>query len=108
MRVLLDESAPRLIKTRLTEISITTVQEMGWAGLTNGELLVLAEREFDVFITADKQLRYQQNLTGKRLSVIVLPSNQVPVVTALLPAIEQSLKAIQSGAVVELPHPTTS
>lgn len=81
---------------------------MGWAGLKNGEVLALAEREFDVFITADKQLRYQQNLTGKRLSVIVLPSNQVPVVTALLPAIEQSLNAIQSGAVVELPLPTTS
>jgi len=108
LRVLLDESAPRLIKTRLTEFSISTVQEMGWAGLTNGELLVLAEREFDVFITADKQLRYQQNLTGKRLSVIVLPSNQVPVVTAILPAIEQSMKAIQSGSVVELPLPTTS
>jgi len=97
LRVLLDESAPRLIKTRLPELSISTVQEMGWAGLTNGELLAMAEREFDVFITADKQLRYQQNLTGKRLSVIVLPSNQVPVVTAILPAIEQSLKAIQSG-----------
>jgi len=108
LRVLLDESAPRLIKTRLTEISISTVQELGWAGLTNGELLVLAEREFDVFITADKQLRYQQNLTGKRLSVIVLPSNQVPVVTAILPAIEQSLQAIRSGSVVELPLPTTS
>ena len=108
MRVLLDESAPRLIKTRLTEISISTVQELGWAGLTNGELLVLAEREFDVFITADKQLRYQQNLTGKRLSVIVLPSNQVPVVTAILPAIEQSLQAIRSGSVVELPLPTSS
>ena len=67
MNILLDESAPRLIKTRLAEFSISTVQEMGWTGLKNGELLVLAERQFDVFITADQQLRYQQNLAGRRL-----------------------------------------
>jgi hypothetical protein len=57
LKILLDESAPRLIKTSLPEFSISTVQEMGWAGLKNGELLALAEKQFDVFITADRQLR---------------------------------------------------
>lgn len=105
MKILLDESAPRLIKTSLPEFSISTVQEMGWAGLKNGELLALAEKQFDVFITADKQLRYQQNLTGRRLAVIVLPSNQVPAVIALLPAIRQAINVVQPGTYEELTLP---
>ncbi len=103
MKVLLDESAPRLIKTRLLKIAIQTVQERGWAGLKNGELLALAEEEFDVLITADKKLRYQQNLSGRRLAIVVLPSNQVPVVASLLPALELALKDIPAGALIELP-----
>jgi hypothetical protein len=105
LNILLDESAPRLIKTSLSEFSISTVQEMGWAGLKNGELLALAEKQFDVFITADKQLRYQQNLTGRRLAVIVLSSNQVPAVIALLPAIRQAINGIQPGTYEELTLP---
>ncbi len=108
MKILLDESAPRLIKTSLPEFSISTVQEMGWAGLKNGELLALAEKQFDVFITADKQLRYQQNLTGRRLAVIVLPSNQVPAVIALLSAIRQAINEIQPGTYEELTLPASS
>lgn len=105
MKILLDESAPRLIKTSLPEFSISTVQEMGWAGLRNGELLALAEEQFDVFITADRQLRYQQNLTERRLSVIVLPSNQVPAVIALLPSIRHAINGIQPGTYEELTLP---
>ena len=105
MKILLDESVPRLIKTRLTELSINTVKEMGWTGKKNGELLALAAQQFDVFITADKQLRFQQNLSNLQLSVIVLPTNQVPLVIALLPALHQAIKEIQKGAFVELTLP---
>lgn len=105
MNVLLDESAPRLIKTRLTGFSISTVQEMGWAGLKNGELLALAEQQFDVFITADQQLRHQQNMAGRRLAILVLPSNQVPLVARLLPMIAQTLRELAPGAFVEIPLP---
>jgi hypothetical protein len=104
LRILLDESAPRLVKTRLPALDIRTVQEMGWAGTKNGALLVLAEAHFDVFVTADKRLRYQQNLKDKRLAVVVLPSNQVPIVAALLPVIEQVLQPIQPGTIVEIPQ----
>jgi hypothetical protein len=51
--VLLDESVPRLVQERLPQLAIRTVQEMGWNGLKNGELLKRAELQFDVFITAD-------------------------------------------------------
>jgi hypothetical protein len=55
-----------------------------------------------VFVTADKRLRYQQNLAGRRLAIVVLPSNQVPIVATLLPEIERVLQSIQSGTFVEI------
>lgn len=60
MRVLIDESLPRDLKQKLFGMEIFTVQDMGWAGIKNGELLAKANANFDVFMTADKNLRYQQ------------------------------------------------
>jgi hypothetical protein len=80
LRILLDECTPRVVKTRLAHRTISTVQEMGWTGITNGALLARADREFDVLVTADRSLRYQQNLAGRRLAVVVLPTNRVPAV----------------------------
>ena len=57
MNILLDECTPHVVKKRLPALGIRTVQEMGWAGIKNGELLKLAETEFEVFITTDKNLR---------------------------------------------------
>ena len=76
---------------------------MGWTGTKNGELLRRAEAEFDVFVTADQQLRYQQNLSGRTLAIIVIPTNQVRAVISMLPAIENALKLVQPGAVIEIP-----
>ncbi|MDN5941421.1 MAG: DUF5615 family PIN-like protein [Nitrospira sp.] len=103
MKILLDESVPRLLKLRLPHLDISTVQQMGWAGLRNGELLRRAEERFDVFITADQNLRYQQNLSGRTLAILVLPSNQVPLVVRLVPAVETRLATIQPGTVLEVP-----
>ena len=105
MKVLLDECTPRVVKKRLPMHDISTVQEMGWAGVKNGELLTLAEAQFEVFITTDKNLRYQQNLTGRTFAVLVLPSNQVPVVERVLPAVESALQTIKAGDYVEIPFP---
>jgi len=105
LRILLDECAPRIVKTRLARLAISTVQELGWAGIKNGELLARAEQRFDVLVTADQSFPYQQNLAGRRLAVVVLPSNQVPVVVGLLPDLERVLGAIQPGDVVEMPLP---
>ena len=106
MKILLDESVPRLLKVHLSHLSISTVQEMGWTGIRNGELLRRAEAEFDVLITADQNLQYQQNLSGRRLAVLVLPSNQVPAVIQLLPQVETTLATIRPGVLVEIPLPT--
>ena len=103
MKILLDESVPRLLKVRLPQLNISTVQEMGWAGIQNGELLRRAEELFDVFITADQNLRYQQQLTGRKLAILVLPSNQVPAVAQLVTVVESLLMTVQSGVVIDVP-----
>ena len=105
MKILLDESVPHVVQTRLSHLAIRTVQDMGWAGTKNGELLRRAEAEFDVFVTADQKLRYQQNLSGRKLAIIVIPTNQVRSVISVLPAIENALKLVQPGAVIEIPLP---
>ena len=105
MNILLDECTPHAVKKRLPHLAIRTVQEMGWSGIKNGELLKLADQQFDVFITTDKNLRYQQNFARVKLAFLVLPTNSVPVVIALLPQIEAALNTIQSRDFIEIPMP---
>jgi len=92
-----------MLKLRLPHLDISTVQEIGWAGLRNGELLRRAEERFDIFVTADQNLRHQQNLSGRKLAILVLPSNQVPLVARLVPVVETLLTTIQPGTVVAVP-----
>ena len=73
MRVLLDECLPRRLKRELPGHDVRTAPEMGWASKRNGELLRLAEREFDVFLTVDRNLQQEQNLA----SVLVARSNRL-------------------------------
>jgi predicted nuclease of predicted toxin-antitoxin system len=107
MRILLDECTPHIVKKRLPHLAISTVQEMNWAGIKNGALLGKAEASFDVLITTDKNLRYQQNLTGHKLAILQLPTNQVPIVETPIPDIESRLKQIQVGDFVLLAMPST-
>jgi uncharacterized repeat protein (TIGR03803 family) len=67
------------LKRVLTGHAVQTVQEAGWAGIKNGELLALAETNFDVFLTADQNLRYQQNLQGRTVAIVELPTNTLSV-----------------------------
>ena len=78
MRLLLDENLPHALKALLTPHEVFSVQDMGWRSVKNGALIARAEGEFDVFITADKNLRYQQNLKGRRLAILELPTNRKP------------------------------
>lgn len=102
MRIVLDECVPSIVKRGLPDHGIVTVQEMGWSGIKNGELLKLVAAEFDVFITSDKNLRHQQNLSALQISVILLPTNQVPAIKALLPQIDESLSSIGDQEFVEI------
>ena len=91
MKILLDECTPHVLKKLLTGFEIKTVQDQGWSGVTNGALLRLAERQFDVFLTSDQNLKYQQNLAGRQLAIIQLPTNQVPLVIKLAPIVQTAL-----------------
>ncbi len=79
MKILLDENLPRPLKQFFAVDEIVTVQEVGWNGLKNGELLARTEGKHDVFVIADKNLRYQQNLVDRRLAIVELPTNRWPV-----------------------------
>ena len=102
MKILLDEGVPKVIQQRLTKLSITNVEDTGWRGIKNGALLDLMAEQFQVLITADKNLPFQQNLKKRQISAIILPANDVPTVVQLLPEIEQALAMIAPGESMEL------
>jgi predicted nuclease of predicted toxin-antitoxin system len=72
VRVLLDECLPRRLKRDLPGHDARTTSEMGWASKRNGELLRLAESQFDIFLTVDRKLQYQQNLSAFNIAVVVM------------------------------------
>ncbi len=105
MRVLVDECLPRFLRRELTDHFVQTVQDCGWAGVKNGELLSLAEAQFDVFLTADKNLRYQQNRTERKIGIIELPVNSRAAVKLLVPEILEVLDRLPPNGYVRLDRP---
>jgi predicted nuclease of predicted toxin-antitoxin system len=102
VKILLDECTPHVLKRLLTGFEIKTVQDQGWSGITNGALLQLAEGQFDVFITSDQNLKYQQNLTERQLAIIQLPTNQVPLVVILALKVQTTLETIQTDEFIAI------
>ena len=104
MRVLLDENLPRAIAGALTGHQVTTVQAAGWAGMKNSELLRRADSRFDVLLTMDRSLRFQQNLNALRLSVLIVraPSNRMVHLKPLVGSILQALGELQPGQQCEV------
>jgi hypothetical protein len=103
-RVLLDEGLPRPIVRVLTDIPIVTVQDAGWAGKHNGELLGLAQEQFDVLLTSDRRLRFQQNLKKFSIGVVVVAarSTKVEDILPLVPQIRSAIEAVGFGECVEV------
>ena len=99
MNVLLDECIDRKLARELIGYDVKTVPQMGWAGIKNGQLLALAESEFDVFITVDRNLSFQQNLPQFNIAVIVLqaPSNRLADLKPLAPNISAILPIAAKG-----------
>ncbi len=104
MKVLVDECAPRALKDYLAANGheCLTVQESDWSGKQNGELLALAESKFDALVTLDTNLRYQQNLSGRKIAIVVIVSrsNRLGNVSPHFRACFEALKTIQAGDVV--------
>jgi Domain of unknown function (DUF5615) len=101
MKILLDECIDRKLAREFVGCEVKTVPLMGWAGIKDGQLLVLAETEFDVFITVDRNLSFQQNLSQFDIAVIVLQasSNRLADLKPLAPAVLAILTTVAKGQV---------
>lgn len=99
MKLLLDECVDRRFANELQGHFVRTVPQMGWATIKNGELLALAEKEFDVFITVDRNLSFQQNLSKFSIAVLVLraTSNRLADLKPLAPKVLSTLPSLIKG-----------
>lgn len=105
MRILLDEQLPRQLAPYLVGHDARTVQQESWAGLKNGELLTQAEGAgFSVFVTGDRNLAFQQNISRRRLGVVVLcaASNALEDLLPLVPAALTAIAAVRPGQLVRV------
>jgi predicted nuclease of predicted toxin-antitoxin system len=104
MRILLDEDLPRKLGNFLTGHEVTTVARAGWSGIKNGKLLALAATQFDVFLTMDGNLEYQQNLVTLPVAVLVVEavSNRIEHIEPKVPAIQKELNHIQPRTLVRV------
>lgn len=106
MKVLFDQGVPAPLRSRLAQCVIETADDLGWGAMTNGALLDRAEANgFGVMVTTDKNLRHQQNLSGRRIAVVVLSTTswprireQVdPIAAAIASALPGSLQTVEVG-----------
>ena len=102
MRILLDESLPRQLAALMPQHEVRTVKQMGWAGTRNGPLLQLAAQQFDVLLTADRSLEFQQNLKHVRIVVVVLvaTTNRIESLRPLVPSLLKVLPTAKPGQVL--------
>ena len=105
MKVLLDECMPSPIAKLLIGHICATTQSQGWKGLKNGRLLALANQNFDVFVTADRSLQYEQNLSGFEIAILQVSTNHVGRLQQAQGLIQSSLEQIRPGQVLRVEIP---
>jgi len=106
MRILFDNGTPRGVAGALTGHTVEEARSHGWDILRNGELLDAAEAAgFDVFLTTDRNIRYQQNLAGRKIAIIVLGKGRWRLIKQRLSAIAEAVAAARSGSFVEIDIP---
>ncbi len=106
MLILFDHSTPAPLSFHLVEHTVTKARDRGWDRLTNGDLLTAAERGgFDVLVTADQSLKYQQNLSSRRIALVVLTSPQWPRVRLQIERIAAAVNSAVPGSYCEVDIP---
>jgi hypothetical protein len=108
MRILLDECVNPRVRAAFKGHQVKTVIEMGWGGITNGRLLALAEVDFDVFVTLDQNLEYQQNVPKMKLGLLVIkvPDNKIRFYEPIFAAMCAAAERIEAGQVVHITSPS--
>ena len=101
MNILLEECLDWRLRRDLAGHNVKTVQEMGWDGITNGKLLALSQTQFEVFITGDRNLSFQQNLPQFALAVLVLKAESIRLIHTrpLMPKVLELLPTLQPGQI---------
>lgn len=103
MRILFDQGTPQPLRRELKGHNVDTVYERGWSALNNGDLLLMAERAgYDLFVTTDQNLHYQQNLTGRRLSILVLRTTSWPKIRPHVARVQSAIDAMSEGSYLEI------
>lgn len=105
MKILLDECVPWPLHKILPGHVCLTAQQRGWGGITNGDLLRLAETDFELFITSDQNIRYQQNLAGRRIPILELSTNSIRRLRAAEVLIQATVVAMKAGEFRQLKIP---
>jgi hypothetical protein len=106
VRVLFDQATPLPIRAYLQGHDVRTAAQQGWDTFKNGELIAAAEADaFDVFLTTDKNIRYQQNLTGRKIAVVVLSLQQWPNLRPHIQRVVEAIKAATPGSYTEVDFP---
>ena len=106
MRVLLDHSVPAPLRHHLPGHEVIEAAAIGWERLSNGKLLAEAEADgFEVFVTSDKNLRYQQNLSGRRIALVILGQGQWPAIRPYVGRVRDAVNAAQPSSFVEVDIP---
>jgi predicted nuclease of predicted toxin-antitoxin system len=109
MRILFDQATPVPIRSYLKGHEIRTAAQQGWDKLKNGELLAVAETDgFDVLLTTDKNMRYQQNLAGRKIAVVVLGQQQWPSLRPHVQLVVEAVNAVVPGSYSEINIPPES
>jgi len=104
LKVLFDQGTPAPLRDHISVQSVDTLAEKGWSDKDNGALLDLAEREgYDVLVTTDQSLRYQQNLEDRQIGIVVLLSSNWPTIRRRVREIARVVAAVRPGQVVEVP-----
>ncbi|HEX7859224.1 MAG TPA: hypothetical protein VF773_02735 [Verrucomicrobiae bacterium] len=104
MKVLSDEFAPAPIQRTVRSLQISIVEDAGFKGLSNGDLIKAAEGIYDVLVTADKNLRYQQNLAGRRIAIVELPNNSWPRLKGMMQVFEATILRAKPGDYLIIPE----
>jgi predicted nuclease of predicted toxin-antitoxin system len=106
VRVLFDQGTPAPLRRLLTLHEVTTAHEKDWSQLKNGELLDLAEKEgFAILVTTDANLKYQQNLTSRRIAIVVLTTTSWPRIQRVAAAVVAAVDGAAPGAYLEVEIP---
>ena len=100
--VILDENLPQPLRHHLIQFDVVTVQYQGWSGIQNGELISLIDGKFDVFLTADQNLRYQQNLTDRSIAIIELPFIRRKDIPFFVAAIRAAIISAKKGDYIQI------